>query len=359
VATARAVTRAQRNFGAAELADLDRDQLRPLCHALLLARGASVGGFRALLDFDEYLIVTERLWSRHRSVVRIYERSVEPSDVDELQQLLASENATDGLIMAPQGFTSELSTPPSIGLLGPSELAAIIERSPLAEWHGDRPQLSSGRLASMLTLPEAARLVDPSGIAWLPALALNELPAELEDLDLEPQDVLEQKAFRVLTGSLRFGGERFGNARRGERLPDALVEWRSAPTSRAMVDCKAASSGYQMEADHLLRFQRYYDELSPRLSEDGASVTHLVVISSHFPGRDDSRHPYFGRAREVLELTGMTLAYLRASDLAWLAYDMEAREIPLAARERVDWAAVFDHGLVESQHLREALEAAI
>jgi hypothetical protein len=322
----------------------------------MLAQGLAPGGFRSFVDFDEYIVVFERLWQSRRIVVRIYDRAVSQSDVDDLRSLLDSEEASDGLILAPKGLNQGTAGYPNVSVLGPSELAAQIERSPLAEWTDDRPSLAASRLDVALTLPEAARLVDPAGIAWLPALALNELPTGLQDLDLEPQDVLEQKAFRILTSLLRFGGVRYGESRRGERLPDALLTWASEPNAAAMLDCKAASSGYHMAADHVLRFEKYYDLLSPEIVERGATITHLVVVSSHFPGPDDYRHAFYGRREELYERTGMQLAYLRAADLAWFSYDLEAREVPLDSRAAVRWSVVFDKGLIQPEDLYQSIQ---
>lgn len=350
----RPVTRAQRNFGAQELATLDRNELRRLCHALLLSQGVTVGGFRSFPDYDEFVVSSEYLWATRRTVVRIYESEVDSSAVCDLRSLLVDDDASDGLIVCPKGSAPGIVPSANVAVLGPNELAAQIERSPLAEWVDGKPSLAGSRLDAALTLPEAASLVDPAGIGWLPALALNELPIGLDHTDLQPQDVLEQKAFRILTSLLRFGGQRYGEARRGERLPDAVLWWQTGTGSAAMLDCKAASGGYQMAADHLLRFEKYHELLSPELAGAGRSFSYLVILSSHFPGTA-GRHSFFGRQEELEERTGMKLVYMRASDLAWFAYDLEARGVQPDVRDAMPWSEVFDRGVVELDHLSAGL----
>lgn len=355
VGLGRPVTRARRNFGAAELEELGRDDIRRLCHGLLLAQGLSASSFRAHADYDEYLVLADRLWLTRRTVVRIYDRVVEVADIDQVREGLDDAVAADALVIAPKGLASEALARSNVAVLGPVELAREVERSPLADWSAGRPSLAASRLETMLALPEAARLVDPAGIAWLPSLAFNELPFELQALDIAPEDMLEEKAFRLLTSILRFGGERYGQRHRGERLPDALLNWRAEPSCWALLDCKAAASGYQMTSDHLLRFEEYHDRLSDSVAEQGGELTHLVVLSSHFPGRPGDAHPFNDRHAEILERTGMRLAYIRASDLAWFAHHIEVHHVRLADREAVSWSSVFDEGLVEFQHLEQAL----
>ncbi len=328
-----------------------------MCHGLLLSQGLSASSFRAHADYDEYLVVSDRLWLARRTVVRIYGRMVEAADIDELREVLDDEAAADALVIAPKGVAADASARSNVSLLGPVELAREIERSPLADWAAGRPSLAASRLDTMLALPEAARLVDPAGIAWLPSLALNELPVELQPFDIAPEDMLEDKAFGLLTSILRLGGERYGQRRRGERLPDALLNWRAEPSCWALLDCKAAASGYQMTSDHMLRFEEYHDRLSDYVTDQGGELTHLVILSSHFPGPPGGAHPFHNRHEEILERTGMRLAYLRASDLAWFAHHVEAVQVRLADREAVRWSAVFDEGLVEFEHLEQGLAA--
>jgi hypothetical protein len=357
MATARGVTRAQRNFGSTELAELDRNELRQICHALLLAQGLTFDGFRSFHDFDEYVLVSERLWHSHRSILRIYDRPVLREDVDDLRSLLDDQEASDGVILGPKGIDAAATSYPNLSLVGAADIAREIERSTLAEWADGRPALARSRLEYTLTLPEAARLVDPAGMAWLPALALNELPSDLREVNIEPQDLLERKAFRLFTGILRFNGVRYGESRRGERVPDAVLTYEMDSAAAVMLDCKAASSGYHMAPDHLLRFEEYFDALSPDLAAQGRSFTHLVIVSSHFPGPDDQRHAFHGRNDELQERTGMKLVYLCAADLAWFANRLEARDVSLERRLGIDWSQVFDQGMVTSDLLDDVIAA--
>ena len=161
--------------------------------------------------------------------------------------------------------------------------------------------------------------------------------------------------FRLLTATFRFGGERHGEADRGERLPDSVLTWAAAADEHlaALVDCKAASDGYTMSSDHLLRFVEYVEAARPVLGEAGHQLRYLVVVSSEFPGRLGERHPFHARAAELRGRAGVELAYVRAVDLARLAAVVEGRELSPLQREQLDWRSALDNGLVSAEHLED------
>jgi hypothetical protein len=186
-----------------------------------------------------------------------------------------------------------------------------------------------------------------------PHTGLNEIPAELAAHDVPPQDLLERVAFRLLTATFRFGGERHGEAARGERVPDSVVTWPAGAPLRlaALVDCKAAADGYRMDSDQVLRFEGYVREARQPLEERGFDLRYLIVLSSDFPGRYGRRHPFHGRARELRNTVGIELVYLRAVDVARFAVRLEAQELDPAAREALDWPTALENGLVNADHL--------
>ncbi|MGB0097223.1 MAG: restriction endonuclease FokI C-terminal domain-containing protein [Solirubrobacteraceae bacterium] len=110
------------------------------------------------------------------------------------------------------------------------------------------------------------------------------IPPELAGRELAPEDLFEQVAFRLVTSALRFGGERFGESRRGERLPDAVLRWPGSQRLVALLDCKATSSGYTMDADHFLRFAHYVERLREDVERDGYELRYMLIVSSSFPG---------------------------------------------------------------------------
>jgi hypothetical protein len=219
----------------------------------------------------------------------------------------------------------------------------------------DGPAVAIDRLDLVLQL-EQSSFSDRIGIQWLPSVALNELPPSLISSGIEPQDVLERKTFRLLTAAFLFDGVRYGEAARGKRLPDSVLHWPDGSACSALVDCKAAASGYTMTGDHLLRFVEYADALSPELEATDRPLRYIIVVSSHFPGADDDRHPYHGRREELAERTGLQLCYVKASDLAWLAARIEEREVAFDARRQLDWHCALSKGLVGTDDLMALLE---
>ena len=352
----RPITRAHRGFGVSELRQLARDDLRKLCHGLLLADAAVINDYRVNAEMDEFTVSVPGLWHIHSVLVRIYHRPICRDDLEDARNYASIIGAIEALVLPIHG-TVQPDTPfgPGLTVVSAEEVAERITSSALVAWDEDRPSLAIDRLDLMLHLASTA-MVDPVGIEWLPSLALNELPPALVEYGIQPQDLFERKTFRLLTATFRFGGVRYGESARGKRLPDAVLEWPNGSTTSALLDCKAASSGYRMQSDHFLRFVNYWETLAPQLEAAGRDLRYLIVLSSFFPGQAGERHPYWNRAEQLAEQTGLSLAYVTASDLAWTAARLESAEAPLKARQEFNWNRVLDGGLVQAQDLDAAVE---
>jgi hypothetical protein len=349
----RRATQPQRQFRPDELAGTPRAQRRKLCHVLLTETGSRVVEYHNPAAYDELLLEVLPLWRQRRVRVRIAARAVEQNDVDRLAERVRQAGDADGLLIAPLGVAEGVTAPARVAIVEPEELITRLERSAQIVWPDRLPTPAYDRVGTLRRLESDAALLDPVGIRWLPTLALNELPVELFSQRVSPQDLLERMAFRLLTATFRFGGERHGEAARGERLPDSTLTWPAAAEERlaALVDCKAASEGYTMSSDHLLRFVGYVEAARPEFEAAGYDLRYLVVVSSDFSGRTDDRHPFHGRAAELRERARVELSYVRAVDLARLAAIIEGRELSPLQREQLDWRTALDHGLVTAEHL--------
>ena len=353
----RGVTRARRDLTEEGLGDVPVEETRQLVHALLLVEGASIDHYRSGPGWMEYWATAPSLWTKRKTVIRICHSDITETSATEVNESMRACGAFDAIVIATTPQPSLPDLPDQVRVVSPGELVSRIVGSSLTIWDEGRPRLAVDRLELALRLTEQARTIDPVGIEWLPALALNEMPERIADLDATPQDLLERKAFRLLTASYRFGGVRYGEASRGQRLPDAVLTWPSGAPTAAMLDCKAASEGYRMTADHLLRFIQYWQALESDVRNGGHDLAYLIIVSSHFPGADDGRHPFHARAAEIREETGMKLAYVQASDLSWAAAQLELTDASLSARSDFDWDDLLQPGLVTSQHFSAQLQA--
>jgi hypothetical protein len=350
-------TQPKRRFGPEDLAALARDERRKLVQLLLDDAGPRVVDFQNPAAYDELILEVDVLWQGRRVRLRIADRVITQEDVDRLTAAVRGAGDAQGVLIAPLGTEPGLECASEIHLIDPAELILRFERSALIAWPDRRPAPSYERVAARRALSAEAALLDPVGLQWLPTLALNELPAELGEQDLAPQDLFERVAFRLFTSALRFGGERYGEAARGRRLPDAALR---LPGQRlaALLDCKASADGYMMESDHFLRFAGYVKALRADIERDGDELRFMIVLSSAFAGTAGERHPYHHRAQSLREETGLQLVYLRAGDLAQTATVIEARGVQPAGREALDWASTFGQGQVSAEHLEAMLGAA-
>jgi hypothetical protein len=350
----------QRRFGVEELAALPRDDRRKLVQVLLQERGARIVEFQTQATHDELVAELSPLWHRSTIRIRIACQSVDQTALDRLATRVQEAGDTEGVIITPFGMTAGASPAPAVNVVSAHEFLARLERSALVSWNGGLPAPSYEMLASQQGLNREAALLDPIGLRWLPTLSLNELPPDLADVEIAPDKLFERVAFRLMTSSLRFGGERSGESTPGQRVPDATLLWPAASSAKlaALFDAKAAGDGYTMTGDHLLRFCSYVETLKPTVDATGYELAYLIVLSSSFPGGDGDQHPFHGRARELATKVGVKLVYMRAIDLARLAVSVEARGLSPTVRELLPWAQVFDQGLVRERALAQLLPEA-
>jgi hypothetical protein len=357
--TGAEITRPRRRFTPTDLSAMARAEVRKLVHALLQESGAEVSDYRRRADHDELHAELKVLWVRRLIRVRIMFRVVEPRDVLRFVESLEANGDVAGWLVAPLGTEDDLPVRGGVEVIAPDELIERFEHSSRVVWSEQRPRVAMDRLADQRALFEDARYVDPVGMRWLPVLAHNELPSELHDSGAPPQDWLERLTFRMLTNTFRFGGVRYGEAARGRRLPDALLRWPMAGESlAALLDCKASADGYKMSADHYLRFREYVNVCRNEAESTGHELRYMIVLSSSFKGSGRT-HPFHARNRSLGRDTGLSLAYVRAIDLVRAAVSIERDEMAPTTREILPWAALFDQGVVDSQHFTALTESVV
>jgi hypothetical protein len=356
MAAPRRTTQPQRRFSPKDLAGLERVARRKLAQVLLTEAGSRVVEVHRPAAYDEFILETRPLWRPRRVRARIADRVVGQEDLDRLAEAVETAGDAEGVLLAPLGAHGHLHPATTVMVVDAEELIARMERCTSIAWPNRSPVPAYERVAAQRDLERDAFLLDPVGLRWLPTLALNELPAELAGRDLAPDALFERLAFRQLTSTLRFGGTRYGEAARGQRLPDAVLSWGTAARVAALLDCKATADGYTMDSDHYLRFVGYVNLLREEIEAGGDELRYVLVLSSSFIGIPGARHPFRARANALRQDTGLQLVYLRAEDLARTATSVESRALLPIEREALGWSSVFDHGIVTGDHLDTMLE---
>lgn len=304
-------------------------------------------------EADDLYVALSALWRTRRGRVRVLYRAAVQADVAELAAVAEAADLADAVLIeaAPSGAPGATGER-GVQFIASEELVGLLQGSAMPAWTDGMPAVDAERFQHWTDLQEMATFVDPSGLRWLPTLALNKLPAELAEHGEQPSDLFEDIAFRVFTRIFRFGGVRMGAAARGERVPDGLLHTPGCTdTSRVVLDCKAAQDGYVMSVND----ERALTEYCQALANDGdVPVSHVLIVSSGFPGSDGDRHPYTERAR-TLRQRGVSLVYMSALDIVRLAVEMEHHGLSPAERDGYPWQSVFDKGLVSYEDLVGAL----
>jgi hypothetical protein len=245
-----------------------------------------------------------------------------------------------------------------VQIVGAAELIERLEAASLITWADDRPSPDLDQYSLLREFDGLLPSLDAVGLRWLVSLSLNKLPQELAHLGQPADRLFERIVFRIFTSVFRFGGRRLGARASGIPAPDSILR-APIPAARLfslLTDCKAARDGYVMDIGAERAFRDYVRDYRSEAEADGDPLRYVVVISSRFPtGRRP--HPYVARARHLREQTGLGLVYLRAADLLVLAVAIEQDEASPTVRVAIDWAQIFDEGLVTREGLLSAYHA--
>lgn len=292
-------------------------------------------------DLDDLHVSSEFLWRTRPGLVRLVHRPLCRADVEDLAEVARAGPLAEAVLVEGVAGDERLLDDEAVLVIRAGEFARRIRASVLIEWQQGWPRPALGRLRLAYDLDEIAVALDPIGLRWLPTLACDQLPSELEGAGVA-SDLFERMTFRILTTALRFGGQRLGARQRGERVPDAVLRWSSRS---ALLDCKASHAGYRMGINDQRALAEYHARLQATEAGAGHELSHIVVVSSAFDGEPGRRHPYHGRAKNLARECGARLVYLRAADLVRLVMIIESEEADPGQRESIRWETLFDIGM--------------
>lgn len=337
---------------ASGLPELDWQAKRKLIQILVAERGIRVTRVQPRNESDDLHTESPGLWRPRTGLVRLVHRAVTGADVESLAELARSEALAEAVLVEGAPGTVGLAGDSAVQVIRAEALVERIKSSALIEWHAGKPQPSTVRFELAMSLNKLAPSLDPVGLRWLPTLAFNQVPPELERVG-RADELFERIGFRLLTSCLRLGGRRLGARRRGERVPDAVLRWGE---DAALLDCKAAQYGYRMDIDDQRALIEYVERLRRDEEDAGFNLDFVVVISGDFDGRQDDTHPYFARARAFETEAKAKLVYLRAADLVRLAIKVESVGADPADREAIGWSDLFSQGMPTSDGVAAAWE---
>ncbi|WP_238963565.1 restriction endonuclease FokI C-terminal domain-containing protein [Mycobacterium paraintracellulare] len=317
--------------------------------------GSRVIDFQQSGSYDEIVVESKPLWRRRTVRARIATAKVSQEHVDQLAEASALTADVEAVLFAPHGVEESVLVPHGMFLVSAEQLIALLERSSMVVWQNHVPTPAYDRVEAQRELDHNAFLLDPVGLRWLPSLSRNEYPPDLEGQSASPDTLFERMTFRLFTSCLRFGGERYGEAGRGKRQPDAVLMAPGSDHYSILLDCKASADGFVMEADDHLRFCKYIDLLRERLDASGYPIRYMLVLSSAFPGRAGDSHPFYARAIALKDDKNVALAYVTADVLARTATQVEMNELSPENRESLTWDSVFATGLVKQSDVETRL----
>ncbi|MGP3921429.1 hypothetical protein [Nonomuraea sp. 10N515B] len=320
---------------------------------LLLVVAADFGlSFKSAVPKGDHedLVFTKRVFLDDREIlIRLLFIPAQRSHLKSAYDTARREGYADAILVAAQLADRALADDERV--LSGARLAALLTRSALVV-PNDHGQPTVDRTGYKHAKQRSdAFLLDRVGLMWLPTLAKNRLPPELEGMG-KADDLFERYFFRLATTCLGFQGRRFGTNSRGRRVCDALLV-QTKSSRLILTDCKAASAGYAMDVDDERRLLEYaksaYEWKGQRLP-----VGCVVIVSSEFPGAGH-RHPFHARRAKFIE-AGSNLAYICAGDLVdaiRLLPDQAWDDTSIVPQ--VDWTGVLGEGLVKRETLIAAL----
>jgi hypothetical protein len=357
MARTRPPTDPARPFHADDLAQLGREQRRRLVQLLAREAGLSFVAHEPFPEYDDLVFGSEGFARPRRLLLRVMTREAAGADLEALEEQARATGLAEAILVLTSPGEAPAAGPQTVAhAIDADSLIGRLEDSALVGWESGKPDVLTAAFAAWEAVEKQAVTLDPVGIRWLTTLGANKRPAGLSDAPSTVDVLLEQVAFRLLTTVFRFGGWRLGAAERGEPLPDAvLLSPAGAPTKHAaLLDCKARRGGFTMTKADERALCEYVGTLREQAEARGHPLRYVVILSSSFPGSDDRRHPYFGRAR-ALKGVDVQLAYITAAGLVRLALEVERRDLTPADREALPWPDALDQGRVQTKDLEALL----
>lgn len=267
------------------------------------------------------------------SVVRVFLQPITESDISSAQALINLDGARCLVLVE----TSESGISSSIRgatYIGPTKLREALRASSFIALEKSRPKLSIPEISAARSWGSAFDMVAVPSLRWLPALSRNKKPTELRDSRISADRLFERTFFRVMTDVFQLRGESWGERHLFEAKPDGWLAWKNGG---AIYDCKAAASGYKMNASDWRKFRDYATDDVQALRKRGEKISHVVVVSSDFPGATGKRHAVFKRASALYEECDVNLCYVRALDIAAIGKEIEVRSMSPDQRRGIEW----------------------
>lgn len=318
------------------LRGLGRPEVVALVRALIIEQGYRVIEQQLRGRFAEFSVVLPSLFDASSAgLVRLYFEPIDLDDVEQLRQLAADDGLAQVICFDLNDGETDAPTP--ITIMRVPELLRRLKESAFVSWQEDVPRLSEPDIivASGWNLVADA-LVHPA-LRWLPTLARNRLPPPLRGTSVPAHRIFERAAFKVLTEFFGMGGESWGETALFQTKPDGWIGW---STGAAIYDCKASARGYRMTAQDWRAFVDYVKTEVPKLRRRGIKVTHVVVLSSGFPGPSGRRHPVRARGLTLRSRTGLNLSYLSARELVAFGRRLERIGASPAEKRGIDWESL-------------------
>jgi hypothetical protein len=174
-------------------------------------------------------------------------------------------------------------------------------------------------------------------------LGHNRVPSGLSG---KADDLLEdftKQSLQFVTGRR---SRRYGKERLFEPVPDGIVFEDLA----VLVDSKAYSAGFKIEADDIKRFASYVRDFNNRYRNELGAIHSFVVVTGHF---EQDTETVEGRRSELYAECQTQLTCLKASDLGEMV--KQIRTAP-GYRKSIAWKRLFSTLVLTPDLLRQEIE---
>ena len=174
-------------------------------------------------------------------------------------------------------------------------------------------------------------------------LGHNRVPSGLSGM---ADDLLEDYTKQCLQFVTGRRSRRYGRERLFEPVPDGIVFEDGA----ILIDTKAYSGGFEIQADDVKRFASYVNDFNSRYSSELGRVHSFVVVTGHFTQSEGSIE---ARRAELYAECETQLTCLAASDLGMIVEQL--RQMP-RFRGAIGWNRLFSRLFLTPALVREECE---
>lgn len=173
--------------------------------------------------------------------------------------------------------------------------------------------------------------------SWIPELAMQTIPTELDGVEWTPDKLFEFYIFRLFEQVFVMDGAQWGYLKSGQALPDGRFTMFSNK-KEFHYDAKSSKKKYEITKDELRKFIDYCEEGKKEAVAKGTEVQYFLIIAPDFKGTLNKK------SEEFMSKTGTKLVCVKADNICNFANHVVEMGQNVSTLRLIEWESLFAKG---------------